>query len=465
MSTIGLSVEEIGGVYDTFFREFFDQDPRKEEILAEYHEFKTEMLDKVRDLSEEEFSNYATKKKGLLRNKIQKTLIQNPRLKDLSGNYGESRNFGKNNFFIDFVRDNSWDIGSLDTFLVGFKNHQLNDVVPPGTIPNLLEFGKSQDNLIPKEIKKVEDYHQDISLKYDSAIQSFLEKNEKSYFRVFDSSKCNRSPLGVLYSNLFLASFERADLNFKGIVTYLLDLYNLSHFFGQKSDPSNFFKSFCNYLKQLLAEVTTKTFDSEASYLTCLLSSLHQTFHNDSVYKGFLFLSTSLIQTVLDFCNTPTLSKLLFLKPDDEPSVSKFNLSDFIEKTIQPDVFPKEGLDQHRLKIVRSINVLGYALGGSFDCCLLYEDLTSGNVPPASSTIFSGLPAPVGTVFIPQEMKMIFAYENSIHSELVKCLQESEPNFGIDDFMSLSDKNDNDDEFKDVPLPGQDKCKLRLFSE
>lgn len=435
------SLDDVAKVYDNFFNNFFKDHPSAAEIQAEYFEFRKEILGFAADLGEADFSNYASRKKDFLKAKIQDlrtplvqvnlTTLQGPALQDRRG------------YFFDFLRSSSSDKPGLDGFMSTFMYQPLTSLVKGGMMSNLKEFGKSQDSKISKEIKRVGDLDKDLPSRLATTVISNLRRDGKNLARVLDFKSTDHHPMLFVFVSVFVTSFEKAPISIKFLLDYIVDLFNVSHHFSLKTEYFALFNKFSKYLQQLLIDLTAKQFEEDSAFHAHLLSLLMHTLHDEKVYKGIRILFISMVKTLLEYCESTFLVHVLSLKADENPMEAKNAMLDFINDYVSTDRITADNIEVFMPKILKIVNLLGYCINGSFDLTLLNE--AAGAVYNVASP-YRSTEDNSYILVLPRELKSVVGYNGESQKGLVEIVKGSQPTFGLEDFMSISDKDDLDND-------------------
>lgn len=445
MTMTKYSLEDITKAYDNFFRDYFKDHARVDEIKLEYTEFKKELLTLASQMNEEDFANYAAQKKVSIKAKIQELTVKGNTqasqplvAREQSNGRLVTHDREKSIYFFDFLRNSTASKSALDSFLKDLKIFQVADLVAPGVISNLISFGKSKDRLIAKELKKMTDLERDFSNQILSTMSAALRRDTRSIVRVFDFQFHDRTPTGQILMSLVSAALEKNIISNKSITDYLTSLYTISYHYSLRTDYYLVLSDLCRYIQNILIEIESRKADGDSSaYQNSLLNLFFQTMHDEKVFKGFKTLVLLLAKTVLDLCDASTISATLGLRPEDTIALVRHTISDFIQNYLQKDLVSYDNFELHRAKFLKVVSIIGHCLNSSFECNVIFSDGTISNV----CTPFRNAQENQYMIIVPSERKTLFAY-NEVNKQLIDALKSAEPVFGLEDFCSVSDQED-----------------------
>jgi hypothetical protein len=458
-----IGLDDVIKVYDNFFRDHFKNHPKFSEIQAEYSEFKNELVQLANDLSDEDFQTYAQRKGSFMRSRISQLCVIPPQ-HAVSANPQfiiSGVNHSKKNFFLDFIRGTTVSERQFDDFSSTFRNMNIREIVRDGMIANLTEFGKSQQPIMFREIKKSTDIAGDLAIETAevNSIISLLRLAEKQHARVIDFSTVEEyNPLVNILVAVFVTSLEKPLHSFRLITDYLMDLYNLSQLYSVKTTHQTAFDRFSRYIQQVLQEATTKNFESDASYHGYVLGLFYRTLHHPDVLKGIkLYVGVS-IKVFLDFMNPTLILSILGINPTavgaENPSSVRAQLLDFITNHIEREPKFTKGdevaayLEINKPKILKIIKLAGYCLSGSFECATFFA---SQSGPFTVSSPYKNESENSFVICVPIERKAILGYGD--HSkQLLEILKKTEPAYGIEDFLSVSENESSSGRLTPPPM-------------
>ena len=422
------TLEDIGKVYDNFFKDHFKGHPQSAEIQNEYNEFKNELMQFAKELSEEDFNTYASRKKYFLRGRIQ----------ELSGPHaieGRLNMQPRRGYFFDFLRTSSIDTAGIDAYLQTYNPTVASALVTSGSVAHLHEFGKSQDSIVAKDIKRVTELESEIG----NGLATLLRKDLMSQARILDFGQLDHSLSTQILVSMFTASLEKNIYNVDMLTDYLVDLHNLAVRFSKNTDHYPIFTALGKYFQQLLIDATSKKFSEDSSYHAYLLGLYLHTLHHERVYRGLKHLALTMMKTALQFCDLTLLIHMLKLRHDESAAEAKLSLLEFFDSVVDNDRLTSDNYDIYKSRVLRMVNLLGYCLNGSFKCSLITRDSNLSVIctPYESSEENSNVYILIG------ERKSILAYTDS-QKALVDILKKAEPTFGLEDFLSLSDRDGDD---------------------
>ena len=459
-----ITTDDIIKVYDNFFRDHFKDHPKYSEIQSEYSEFKNEIMQLVTDLTDDDFQTYAQRKAGMMKSRIAQLCVMPPQHAiSVNPQFATSvtAHFTKKNFFLDFIRGATVSERPFDEFTSTFRNRNVREIVKDGVIANLGEFGKSQQPLLFREIKKSSEISTDLAMETPecNSIISLLRLAEKQQARVMDFSSIEEyNPLVIIFAAVFITSLEKPLHSFRLITEYLMDLYNLSQFYGVKSPHQQTFDRWSRYLQQILQEAATKNFENDASYHGYVLGLFYRTVHHPDVLKGIkLYLATS-IKVFLEFMNPTLILSILGLNPaatgSDSPGAIRSQLLDFITNHVEREPkFSKSDevvsyMEANKNKILRLVKLAGYCLSGSFECATFFNQ-ESG--PFTVSSPYKSEAENSFVICVPVDRKAIFGYGEQSRT-LLEILKKTEPSYGIEDFLSVSENESSSGRLTPPPM-------------
>lgn len=430
------SVEDIAKVYDTFFREHFKNNPNFADIQAEYQSFRNELVKYANEMTDDDFKTYTSRKKAVLKSKIQELSMPSIPASISQADPARLNHQSKKNFFFDFLRGVSAESNQVDAYLSSFRCHQARELLKDGDIPNFQEFSKVHESKVCSGVKKTadSDVEKEFSPKVVNSIRGYLKLDDKSYYRIMNLANFEKSPLGLIFISYFIAAFERNMTSLAQAINYLTDLYNLVHHLSLKTEYFMLFSNLSKYFQQMMLDITTRKFESEGSILTYASQLLLCTLHDEKVSRGLKLLCASMISLVVEFADLPTLAKICNLQGEDIRE-QRAALTDLVQGVMLKDRVTADNFLVYMPKVVKLMNALGFCLATPVQCYLLLVD---GSVWCIQS-LGTGAGDPAYMMASPQDFKSIFAYEEA-KKALVDRLQPSDAMYGLDDFLSLSDK-------------------------
>lgn len=425
---------------DNLVRDMFSGRSNSTDIFDEYESFKSDVMNNMNQMSDADFRAYADNIKVSLRKKISEMTVAAlpaPLHRSDSLKFHVSI---KKNFYFDFIKGSCNDWSKVDTYLSSYRNHQVADLVKDGSIANLTEFDKLKQSKICKEIMPSNELSKDFSDKvFQCAIRN-LNKDNKSHVRLFDFTSIDHSPMSIVFITLFVAAFEKTASSIQNSTTMLVDLYNLSHHLSLKTEYFMMFSNLSKYFQQLLIDVVTRRFETDAGCQSYIIGALVHTLHDPKIYKAVKVLCCVLLKLILEFSDPNALSKIFSLQPDENPIEYRQVLKDFLENIMLRDMITNDNFLVYLPKIVKLMNALCFSLGSNSTCYILLPDGTAGCL---HSAVFNPQAQETSYIMIcPSAFKSVFGYGDDKTN--IDILKQIDAVVGLEDFMSLSDKEGED---------------------
>lgn len=424
--------------YDSIIREVFKNSENAVDVLHEYDSFKKDVLENMRSMNDAEFKKYAEDVKASIKRKIVELSISNMPESHQRVDTGRFQVSVKKNFYFDFIKGSCGDWSKVDAYLSSYRNHQVTDLVKDGAIANLAEFDKQKQSKVCKEVKPVASLIDDFPDKVAQCTLRNLGKDNKSYVRVLDFTCIDHSPMNVIFITLFVSAYEKTAGTIQQATSMLVDLYNLSHHLSLKTEYFMVFSNLSKYFQQILIEVVTRRFDSDAGCQAFLIGALMHTLHDPKVFKAIKLLCCVLLHLLLEFSDPNALAKIFSLQADENPGEYRQVLQDFLDNIMLRDMITNENFLVYLPKIVKLMNALCFSLGSNSTCYILLADGTAGCL---HSSVFSPQAQDTSYIMVcPSSFKALFAYTE----DKIEVFRQADAVTGIEDFLSLSDKEGED---------------------